>query len=150
MSRAISPPGVIAAVLAAVAATATDGAYVALIKSQPPTGPNSGVVPFITVYIAAIALAAVLAVALMLHGKPTAAWPLLVSATTASAALGFLAIFSIGLALLITAALLAAGAVRLEQILPSSRNWLPALAGSVTAIAVLVLGFVISGVFWGA
>jgi hypothetical protein len=148
MSRVISPRGVMPAVLAAVAAAATDGAYLGLINSEP-TAPHPGVVPFITLYIAAIAMAAVVAVALMLRGKPTAAWPLLVSATTASAALGFLAIFSIGLALLITAALLAAAAVRLEQILPSSRNWLPALVGSVTAIAVLILGFVISGVFWG-
>ena len=87
---------------------------------------------------------------LMPVGKPSAAWPLLVSATTASAALGFLAIFSIGIALLITAGLLAAAAFRLEQILPSSRSWLPALVGSVTAILVLVAGFVSSGVFWGS
>jgi hypothetical protein len=150
MSRAISQRGVMAAVLAAVAATATDGAYLALIKSQPSTGPNPGVVPFILVYIAAIAMAAVIAVALMLRGKPTAAWPLLVSATTASAALGFLAIFSIGLALLITAGLLGAAASRLEQILPSPRSWLPALMGSAIAIAVLIAGFAAAHVFWGA
>lgn len=149
MSRVISPPGAMAAVLAAVAAAATDGAYVGLIKSQQATGPNPGVVPFITLYIAAIAMAAVVAVALMLRGKPSAAWPLLVSATTASAALGFLAIFSIGLALLITAGLMGSAALRLEQIDPSSRNWLPALVGSVTAIAVLIAGFIVSGVFWG-
>jgi hypothetical protein len=137
-----------AAVLAAVAAAATDGAYRGLINSQQATGPNPGVVPFITIYIASIAVAAVVAVALILRGRPPLAWPLLVSATTASAALGFLAIFSIGLALLITAGLLAAAAVRLEQILPSSRSRLPAVVGSATAIAVLVSGFVISGVFW--
>ena len=149
MSRVITTRGVMSAVLAAVAATATDGAYVALIKSQQATGPNPGVVPFITVYIAAIALAAAVAVGLILRGKPTAAWPLLVSATTASAALGFLAIFSIGLALLITAGLLGAAAFRLEQTIPPSRTWLPALAGSVTAIGVLIAGFIVSHVFWG-
>jgi hypothetical protein len=150
MSRVISPHGVIAAVLAAVAAAATDGAYLGLINSQQATGPNPGVVPFITVYIAAIAVAAVIAVALMLRGTPSAAWPLLVSATTASAALGFLAIFSIGLALLITAGLMGAAALRLDQTLPSSRSWRPALIGSVIPIAVLIAGFVVSGVFWGA
>ena len=149
MSDLISPRGVMAAVLAAVAATATDGAYVVLINSQQATGPHPGIVPFITLYIAAIAMAAVVAVALMLRGKPSAAWPLLVSATTASAALGFLAIFSIGLALLITAGLLAAAALRLEQTLPTPRSWLPALVGSFSAIVVLVAGGVISGVFWG-
>jgi hypothetical protein len=150
MTRVITPRGVMAAVLAAVAAAATDGAYLGLINSQQATGPHPGVVPFITIYIAAIAMAAVVAAALMLRGKPSAAWPLLVSATTASAALGFLAIFSIGLALLITAGLMGAAALRLEQNIPSSRSWRPALVGSVVAIAVLITGFVVSGVFWGA
>jgi hypothetical protein len=150
MSRVISPRGVMPAVLAAVAAAATDGAYLGLINSQQATGPNPGVVPFITLYIAAIATAAVVAVALMLRGKPSAAWPLLVSATTASAALGFLAIFSIGLALLITAGLTGSAALRLEQLVPTSRRWQPALVGSFSAIVVLVAGFVVSGVFWGA
>jgi hypothetical protein len=149
MSRVISPRGVMAAVLAAVAATATDGAYLALIISQNSPGPL-GVVPFISVYIAAIAGAAVVAVALILEQKTVAAWAVLVSATTASAALGFLGLFSIGIALLITAGLLGAAAFRLEQNLPTSISRLPALIGSVIAIAVLIAGFVASHVFWGA
>jgi hypothetical protein len=149
MSRAIPQSGVIAAVLAAVVAVATDGAYLALIISQHVTGPL-GVVPFITVYIAAIAGAAVVAVAWMLQEKTSAAWALLVSATTASAALGLLAIFSIGLALLITAVLLGVAAFRLEQNLVKPIRSLPALLGSVIAIVVLIAGFVTSHVFWGA
>jgi hypothetical protein len=150
MSDLISPRGVMAAVLAAVAATATDGAYFALIISQNSPGPTPGVVPFITVYIAMIGGAAVVAVALILRQETPAAWALLVSATTASAALGFLALFSIGIALLITAGLLGAAAFRLEQNLPTKISRLPALVGSVIAIAVLIAGLVATHVFWGA
>ena len=58
MSRVVSTRGVMAAVLAAVAAAATDGAYLGLINSQPANGPNPVVVPFISIYIAAIGVAA--------------------------------------------------------------------------------------------
>lgn len=150
MSAAIRRPGVMPAVLAAVAAIATDGAYISLILSQNATGPNPGIVPFLMVYIAAIAAAAVLAVALMLKGQTPAAWALLVSATTASAALGVLAIFSIGLALLITAALMGVSAFRLEHTVPRPTRWLPALLGSAFAIGLLIAGFALSGVFWGS
>jgi hypothetical protein len=145
MSTAIRRPGVMPAVLAAVAATATDGAYVSLILSQNATGPNPGIVPFLIVYIAAIAAAAVLAVALILREQTPAAWALLVSATTASAALGVLAIFSIGLALLITAALMGTAAFRLEHTAPRPTRWLAALTGSAIAIGTLIAGFAIWG-----
>jgi hypothetical protein len=140
---------VLAAMLAAVAAVATDGAYFALIYSQNATGPNPGIVPFIAVYIAAIAASAVVAAALMVRGQTTAPWSVLVSATTGSAALGFLGIFSIGMGLLVTAGLLGAAAVSLERTTrPATR--LPAIVGSLTAIAILIAGFVVSGVFWGS
>ena len=133
------------AVLAAVAAAATDGAYASLIVSQNATGPNPGIVPFLIIYIGAIATAAVLSVALILREQTSAAWALLVSATTGSAALGLLAIFSIGLALLITAVLLGAAAFRLEHTVPRPTRWLAALAGSAIAIGTLIAGFALWG-----
>jgi hypothetical protein len=150
VSRVINRSGVLAAVLAAALAVATDGAYGALIISQHVTGQPVGSVPFVTLYIAAIACAAVVAVTLMLQDKRSAARALLVSATTGSAALGSLAIFSIGLPLLITAVLLGVAAFQLEQNLRAPIAWAPALIGSAIAIAVLVAGFVASHVFWGA
>jgi hypothetical protein len=149
LSAVIHRRVVLAAMLAAVAAVATDGAYLALIYSQNATGPNPGIVPFIAVYIAAIAASAVVAAALMVRGQITAPWSVLVSATTASAALGFLGIFSIGIALLVAAGLLGAAAVSLERTTrPATR--LPAILGSVTAIAILIAGFTLSGVFFGS
>lgn len=145
MSFVIRRPGVMPAVLAAVAAAATDTAYVSLISSQNATGPNSGIVPFLEGYIAAIAAAAVLAVALILRGQTVPAWALLVSTTTGSAALGLLAIFSIGLALLITAVLLGVAALRLEQTVPRPTRWVPALLGSAIALGALVAGFALWG-----
>lgn len=131
------------AVLAAVAATATDGAYASLIISQNATGPNPGIVPFLIVYIGAIAAAAVLSVALILREQTPAAWTLLVSATTGSVALGIVGIFSIGLALLITAGLLSMAAFRLEHTVPRPTRWLTALAASAIAIGTLIAGFAI-------
>ena len=133
------------AVLAAVAAAATDVAYVSVIIAQNATGPNPGIVPFLIVYIAAIAAAAALSVALMLRGQTVAARTLLVSATSGSAALGIVGIFSIGLALLITAGLLAMAAFQLERPMPRPRRWVPALLGSLLAVGALIAGFAIWG-----
>src|ERR1700682_4728465 len=146
LSAVIHRRGVLAAMLAAVAAVATDGAYLALINSQNATGPHSGIVPFIAVYIAAIAASAVVAAALMVRGQSTAPWSVLVSATTGSAALGFLGICSVGIGLLVTAGLLGAAAVSLERTTrPATR--LPAITGSLTAIAILIAGFAQAGRF---
>ena len=97
---------VIAAVVAAIAAATTDVAYIAVIIEQNATGPNPGVVPFLVVYIAAIAAAALLSAVLITRGRSATAEVVLISAAAGSGALGFLGIFSIGLGLLITAGLL--------------------------------------------
>jgi hypothetical protein len=108
------------------------------------------VVPFLVAYIGAVAVAAACGAALILLDKPVAAQTVLVSATAGSAALGFLAIFSIGLALIITAALLASAAIGPAPGANRSAGWVPPLVGALAAIAILVAGFTLSGVFWGS
>lgn len=108
--------------------------------------PNAGVVPFLIAYIAAVALIAALSVWLILSEHRTIAKTMLVAAAAGCGALGILAIFSIGLGLLITAGLLAMAAL---GVAPQASR-LPQLAGALGAIGVLVAGFTLTGVFWGS
>jgi hypothetical protein len=135
-----------AALLAAAAAAATDFAYVVLIVSQGATPPQPGIVAFIIVYIAAIAAAALIGMWSAFVGRPSAAKAVFLAAAAGSAALGFIGIFSIGLPLLITGALLSVAA----QAIPAMRRpngWLWPVAGAIIAIAVLIAGFVVAGGF---
>jgi glucan phosphoethanolaminetransferase (alkaline phosphatase superfamily) len=135
-----------AALLAAVAAAATDFAYVVLIVSQGATPPQPGIVPFVIGYIAAIAAAALIGMWSALFGRPSAAKAVFLAAAAGSAALGFIGIFSIGLPLLITGALLSVAA----QAIPAMHRpnpWLWPVAGAVIAIVVLIAGFVVAGGF---
>ena len=136
----------VTAMLASVAAAATDGVYYGFIRSQDATSPNAGVVPFLIAYIAAVALIAALSVWLILSEHRTIAKTMLVAAAAGCGALGILAIFSIGLGLLITAGLLAMAAL---GVAPQASR-LPQLAGALGAIGVLVAGFTLTGVFWGS
>lgn len=139
------------AVVAAFLAAVIDWSYLTFIRAQDvsPPPPHPGVVPFVSGYIAGVAAVALLGAALILWGKRPAATVVLVAAMTGSAALGFLAIFSIGLALLITATLLAVAAF---GVAPEHRQrvpWPGALLGASVALAVLISGFAATGVFWG-
>ncbi len=69
----------------------------------------------------------------------------LVAAMTGSAALGFLAIFSIGLALLVTAALLAVAVLGVAQNHQHRIAWPGALVGATVALGVLIAGFAATG-----
>lgn len=134
------------ALLAAAAATATDCGYLALIHSQDASDPLSGTVPLVSGYIAAIAVASVIGLAFALAGRITAATALFLAAGAGSATLGFLAIFSIGLALLITTGLLVAAAGNAGPI-PGTRPWLWPVLCSLVAMVGLIAGFVIIGTF---
>ena len=140
---------VTAAVVAAIAAGATNVAYVALIAGQS-SSPTPGVVPFLLVYISLIAAAAAVSAVLIVNGKSESADVVVITAGAGSAALGFLGIFSIGLGLLITAGLLLLAAFGFEPHARRRGDWKAPLVGAVGAIAVLVAGFTISGVFWGS
>jgi hypothetical protein len=140
---------VTAAVVAAIAAVTTDVAYVVLIVGQGAFDPT-GVEPFLIVYIAAIAAAAVLGAVLILRGPSTSVDVVLVTAAAGAGALGFLGIFSIGLGLLITAGLLVLAAFGFAPHARRAGDWKAPLVGAIGAVAVLVAGFTISGVFWGS
>jgi hypothetical protein len=137
---------VTAGLLAAMAAAATDYGYLAVIHSQGATDPLTGAVPFVSGYIAAIAAAALIGLALILASRMAAAKTAFLAAAAGSAALGFLAIFSIGLALLITAALLSVTAGTVGPI-PGPRPWLWPMSAAAFAVVALIVGFVVVGVF---
>jgi hypothetical protein len=68
------------------------------------------------------------------------------AAAAGSATLGFIGIFSIGLALLITAGLLSVAAGTVGPI-PSARPWLWPVLCSLIAMVVLIGGFFVIGTF---
>ena len=114
---------VLLAVLGAAVAAVADWGYRSVIASQGiiPNLPNGywSRVDFVTLFIAGIAAAALGGGVLLGLRHDTAAGMLLTAAFIGAAALGFLAIFGIGLALFLVAALLAlpvAGSA-------STRNW---------------------------
>jgi hypothetical protein len=123
--------------LAAVAAAASDWGYLAVIHSQNAQPPYPGVVPFITGYVG---------MAFVVAGRLAAAKSVFLSAAAGSAALGFLAIFSIGVALLITAALLTVAAKMIPPV-RRRRSWLWPASGAFVAVAALIAGFVVVGTF---
>ena len=136
-----------AGLLAAVVAVASDWAYLTVaVHSQngPPALP--GIVPFITGYIAAIAAASVLGTACVLGGRSAAAKTVFLSAAAGSAALGVIGILSIGIALLITAALLSIAAATIPPI-RRPNAWVWPVSGAAAAIAALIVGFVVVGTF---
>jgi hypothetical protein len=134
------------ALLAAAAATATDSAYLALIGSQSGSDPIVGTVALVSGYIAAIAVAPLIGLAFALGGRITAAKTAFLAAAAGSATLGFIAIFSIGLALFITAGLLVVAAGTVGPI-RGDRPWLWPVTCSFVAMAALIAGFVYIGTF---
>lgn len=127
-------------------AIVTDVAYLVLIRSKDATPPNPGVIPFLVVYIAAVAVAGALSAWLVLGEHGTAAKILLVATAAGSAGLGFIAIFSIGLGMLVAAGFFAAAAAGVA----TTAGRTPQVLGALSAIGLLVAGFTVTGVFWGS
>jgi hypothetical protein len=148
-SLAADPRGraVVLATLGAAAAAATDWGYRSLIASQGIPNLPSGYwsrVDFVTVFIAGIAVAALGGAVLLGLRRDTAAGLLLAAALTGSAALGVLAIFSIGLALLVVAALLALAMAGVPS--ATGWRWLAAhLVPLAVSVGVLVAGIGLTG-----
>lgn len=145
----------ILAIIGAVIAITTDWAYNALITAQnaapnaPPPPQFAAIVPFVTAYIAGIAAAAILGAGLVAVDRGAPARTALSAAAAGSGALGFLAIFSVGAPLLVAGGLIAAA----HFSIPSGRStaaWASPLAGALVAIAVLIAGFTVAGVFFGS
>jgi|HubBroStandDraft_6_1064221.scaffolds.fasta_scaffold1078711_2 hypothetical protein len=135
-----------AAAAGAIAAGATNAAYVFLVAGNP----TPGVVPFLLVYISLIAAAAAVSAVLIVKGESASADVVMITAAAGSAALGFVGIFSIGIGLLIAAGLLLLATFGFEPHARRPGDWKAPLAGVVGAIAVLVAIFTISGAFSGS
>jgi hypothetical protein len=135
------------AILGAAAAAATDWGYRLLIASQGVPNLPGGYwsrVDFVTVFMAGIAAAALGGAVLLGLRRETAASLLLAAALTGSAALGVLAIFSIGLALLVVAALLALAMAGASS--TTGWRWLAAhLVPLAVSVGVLVAGIGLTG-----
>jgi hypothetical protein len=135
------------AILGAAAAAATDWGYRLLIASQGVPNLPGGYwsrVDFVTVFMAGIAAAALGGAVLLGLRRETAASLLLAAALTGSAALGVLAIFSIGLALLVVAALLALAMAGCSS--TTGWRWLAAhLVPLAVSVGVLVAGIGLTG-----
>jgi hypothetical protein len=143
--RQVRATGVSAIAIAACAAT--EVGYLAVISSQGgAVSPLPDVVPFVSGYIATIAVATLVGIACVLSRRFAAAKTLFVAAASGSGALGFLAIFSIGLAMVITAALLLIAAAS-TPLVTRPHGWLWPVSGGFIAVAGLVAGFFVVGTF---
>jgi hypothetical protein len=142
--------GVVAALLGVILAAATDVAYLLLFNSQDSTPPHPGVVPFVVVYLAAMSATALLGVVLIVMGRQAPARAVLAAAAAGHAALGFLAIFSVGPPLIIASGLLAAAAFAQSPEVRRPGGWVPSVVSAVIAVALLVAGLTLTGVFWGS
>jgi hypothetical protein len=124
---------------ALVFALATDAAYLVLILGQ--GGPRADVATVVFVASYLIALAALLAASLLRRWRAVGRLSLRAAAAGGLLVLGVLAIFSIGLPLLIAGAMATGATVRTLRgpfFTPSS---LSAVASAVVAVVVLVAGF---------
>lgn len=126
------------AAAAAVAVIAVDALYLAIINSQGGIPSDTPLVaPFVAVYLA---LMAVLLAASVF--APPAAQPALRAAPAAGLfLLGVLALFSIGIAILITALLAGVSTVLSIRARPGARSPVSASIAALIAVALLVGGF---------
>jgi hypothetical protein len=146
VSNMVWQRNVVAAGVASIVAVVTDVAYLMLIGAQDATPPHPAVEPFLLVYIAAIAIAGAASAALILRDHRESAKTMLVAAAAGSAVLGIVAIFSIGLGLVITAGLLWMAA---SGVAPTAAR-MPRVVAALGAVGILIAGFTVTGVFWGS
>jgi hypothetical protein len=128
--------------IALILVLATAAAYIALIKGQGDVAPDAYTVPFVAGYL--LALAALLAYSLMREARPAWRMPLRAAAAGGLLVLGVLAIFSVGLPLVVAGALATGSTVRTPRGPQLTRASLSAVAAAVLAVIVLVAGFEIT------
>jgi hypothetical protein len=128
---------------ALIVALASDAAYLSLTRGQ--VSGQQGLVldvftlPFVAGYV--FVLAALLAVSLMHRWKPAVRTSLRAAASGGLLVLGVIAIFSIGLPLVIAGAMATGATVRTLRGPVFTRSSVVAVAAAITAVAVLVTGF---------
>jgi hypothetical protein len=128
---------------ALVIVLATDAAYISLVRGQ-----NNGVdgqvldvftLPFVAGYV--LAMAALLAASLVRWWSAAVRMPLRAAAAGGLLVLGVIAIFSIGLPLVIAGAMATGATVRTLRGPQLTKSSLSAVAAAVVAVVVLVAGF---------
>lgn len=124
---------------ALVVALATDAAYVVLILGQASRAPDAYTVPFVAAYL--LLIAALLVISLMRSTKPAWRMPLRAAAAGGLLVLGVLAIFSVGLPLVIAGAVATGATVRTLRGPFLTTSSVAAVAAAVLAVVVLVTGF---------
>src|ERR1700730_1438398 len=125
--------------VALILVLATDSAYGLLIRGQGGVSLDSYTVPFVAGYL--LVLAALLIASLMPLPGPAWRMPLRAAAAGGLLVLGVLAIFSVGLPLVIAGALATGATVRTLRGPQLTRASLSAIAAAVLAVVVLVGGF---------
>jgi hypothetical protein len=128
---------------ALIIALASDAAYLSLTRGQ--AGGQQGLVldvftlPFVAGYV--FVLASLLAASLMHRWKPAIRTSLRAAASGGLLVLGVIAIFSIGLPLVIAGAMATGATVRTLRGPMFTRSSVSAVAAAIAAVAVLVAGF---------
>ena len=128
--------------IALILVLATDIAYVVLIRGQGAVAPDAYTVPFVAGYL--LLLAALLMASLVRLPRPAWRMPLRAGAAGGLLILGVLAIFSVGLPLVIAGALATGATVRTLRGPQVTRASVSAIAAAVLAVIVLVAGFEIT------
>jgi hypothetical protein len=128
--------------IALILVLATDVAYVLLIRSQGAVAPDAYTVPFVAGYL--LLLAGLLVASLVHRLRPAWRMPLRAAAAGGLLILGVLAIFSVGLPLVIAGALATGATVRTLRGPQVTRASISAIAAAVLAVVVLVAGFEIT------
>ncbi len=128
--------------IALILVLATDAAYVVLIRGQGGVALDAYTVPFVAGYL--LVMAALLMASLMRLPRPAWRMPLRAAAAGGLLVLGVLAIFSVGLPLVIAGALATGASVRTLRGPQVTRASLSAIAAAAVAVAVLVGGFEIT------
>lgn len=125
--------------IALILVLATDAAYVLLIRGQGAVAPDEYTVPFVVGYL--LLLAGLLMASLMRLPRPAWRMPLRAGASGGLLILGVLAIFSVGLPLVIAGALATGATVRTLRGRQVTRASVSAIGAAVLAVVVLVAGF---------
>ena len=128
--------------IALILVLATDAAYIVLIRGPGAGAPDAYTVPFVAGYLLVMAALLISSLARL----PRSAWrmPLRAAAAGGLLVLGVLAIFSVGLPLVIAGALATGATVRTLRGPQVTKASLSAIAAAVVAVVVLVAGFEIT------
>jgi hypothetical protein len=125
--------------MALILVVGTDVAYLLLIRGQGALAPDAYTVPFVAGYLVVVA-------ALLFTSLQRPAWRMPLRAASAGGllVLGVLALFSVGLPIVVAGGLSAAATVRTARGLQITKESITAVVAAVVAAVVLIAGFEIT------